>query len=220
MFRKIISRNAKTCEVIVSKIFPAGCGWQFGSILASYNSCHPSDLDFMMTCGMCEGLAVGMGHLVYMIGKDTVTEEVDLNQEMYRSIQYGSGSTLSGIVWQPAVDYFRDDGFLPTVMATGVCCGAFFFGGLVLSKYITKKHSKEIVTIETIKNNALLSLSIGGAAGMFVATDPLINDNFLRTVYGIGDSLSFDSIYMAGFATASGFMLIQSIQNLGKNWVD
>jgi hypothetical protein len=220
MFRRIISRNLKTTEVVVSKIFPAGCGWQYGSITATQQYCIPSDIQFALMCGGYEGLAVGMGHWTYMVGKKIVyDEEVDMRLETYKSLQFGTASMMSGIVWQPTVDFLRHDGFYMAATGTGLTCSVFFFGGLTLSKYLTCNKTNQVINIENTVKDALLSLSIGGATAMFVATDPLIYGNILKNIYGIGDTLDYNSIYMAGFSTASGFIGIQFIQNFNKNWI-
>ena len=230
MLRKIIQRNIKTTEIIISKIFPAGCGWQYGSIVATHNYYIPSDISFMLTCGIYQGMAVGVGHWLYMMTKKNTTDyihhtirpenPIDMTLETYKAIQFGTASVVTGTVWQPTVDLLRYDGFYTTAIGTGITCGAFFFTGLTLSKYICRPKTNQIINRGTIAKDALLSISIGGANAMSVATDPIIHGNILTPIYGIGDMLAYNSIYIAGFSTASGFMVIQFIQNFKPNWID
>ena len=72
-------------------------------------------------------------------------------------------------------------------------------------------------------NDALLSVSVAGAAGLFVATDVSLANNFLAGYFGITDNMSnLAGVGTAGLSTACGFTAIQMMQNtfLKKNWID
>ena len=79
-----------------------------------------------------------------------------------------------------------------------------------------------------MKNDAALSVSIGGATGAFVGTDiAYLNGegNFLKSTVGVYPSDSvLTSCVKAGTSTAIGFTGAQSVQNVvyknGKNWTD
>ena len=83
-------------------------------------------------------------------------------------------------------------------------------------------------THDGLANDALLSISIGGATAFFVGTDVAYADgagNWLRPVVGIEDAeAAAIGCVKAGCSTALGFVSAQSLQNLvmpaGKCWVD
>ena len=78
-------------------------------------------------------------------------------------------------------------------------------------------------TKENNMNDALLSVSVAGAAGLFVATDASLANNFLVSYFGITDNMSnLAGVGTAGLSTACGFTAIQIMQNgfLKKNWID
>ena len=79
---------------------------------------------------------------------------------------------------------------------------------------------------EKASNNVydmLLSVSVAGAAGLFVATDVSLANNFLISYFGITENMSnLAGIGTAGLSTECGFTGIQLFQNtfLKKNWID
>merc|ERR1719182_654222 len=73
-----------TLEVMVSKIFPAGFGWQGASILADNMGMSDSSLSFALTTGVGDGIGVLTGHTLFMMAKKAVTgnDSIDINIEI------------------------------------------------------------------------------------------------------------------------------------------
>ena len=80
-----MARTVQTVEAIVSKLFPAGCGWQSASIIAENAGYLPTTLPFFLSVGIGEGLAVGLGHLTYYGIKNRLSK-----QSIDMSLQRGS----------------------------------------------------------------------------------------------------------------------------------
>lgn len=71
-----------TAEVAISKIFPAGFGWQTAAYLAdAYGKLESTSPAFYLSTGIGDGLGVCMGHTLYMLGKKTVTGNSDIDME-------------------------------------------------------------------------------------------------------------------------------------------
>lgn len=81
---------------------------------------------------------------------------------------------------------------------------------------------------KNLKNDASLSLAIGGASGAFVGTDVNYlggDGNFLRPYVGVEAGMTdIEGCVRAGTSTALGFAVAQTAENLtftmGKNWTD
>merc|ERR1711918_226573 len=71
---------------------------------------------------------------------------------------------------------------------------------------------------QNLKNDASLSLAIGGGTSAFVGTDVAYLDgegNFLRPIVGIEDGVSdLQGCVTAGSSTALGFAVAQTAENL------
>ena len=221
------SRTFKTGEVIISKLFPAGCGWQAASILAESANYIPTSLPFFLTVGLGEGLAVGIGHITYYtIKKNIAHSNINLKEQIASSLQLGTAATMSGTIWQPSVNLFSSYGFFPSSIGTLCICGLTFYSGLRFSRSLYGNFlgmQLEKKTKENNVNDMLLSVSVAGAAGLFVATDVSLANNFLISYFGITDNMSnLAGIGTAGLSTACGFTGIQLFQNtfLKKNWID
>lgn len=222
-----ISRTIKTGEVVVSKLFPAGCGWQAASLVAESANYIPTTMPFFLTVGLGEGLAVGVGHLAYYtIKKNLADKTIDMKQQAGSALQLGTAATMSGTIWQPSVNLFADYGFLTSAIGTVGICGLTFYSGLRFSRSLYGNLLNlplEKKTKENNMNDALLSVSVAGAAGLFVATDASLANNFLVSYFGITDNMSnLAGVGTAGLSTACGFTAIQIMQNgfLKKNWID
>ncbi len=224
MLSTFIKRNVKTSEIIISKIFPAGCGWQSGSIIAENLSYTITDPMFYTIVGFKEALFVGSGHMIYYKIKSYNSDEININDEKNNALLLSSATFCSGYMWQPIVNQYSDMDFLITSTITGTYCSSSFLGGLLLSRllYPMLNYNIEKNNKETIKKDVGLSLSIGGATGLFVATDTELLNNFLANYLGINDNMStIECIYTAGISTSLGFFGIQTLQNvLKKNWLD
>jgi hypothetical protein len=65
-------RMATTVEITVSKLFPAGFGWQSFSIIAGNMGYKPTQAGFFLLTGIGDACGVGIGHFTYNIAKRQV----------------------------------------------------------------------------------------------------------------------------------------------------
>lgn len=230
----IVDRFIATAEVTVSKIFPAGFGWQTSSIIAENNFGFAADtMNFALTTGVGDGLGVLSGHCLYYGAKKAITDDdsINLESEFQTGILLGSAAFCSGTAWQPLVDVLQGANlsFNGVFAGTWVGCGLAFYAGLrggrtILSGFLN--HVEE-PTYENSKNDASLSCAIGGATGFFVGTDAayLPDQNFLIDFVGIQDGTpDLAGCAIAGTSTSMGFLASQSVFNIvyptGKCWND
>ena len=76
----VIGRRMQvTAEVGISKIFPAGFGWQTAAYFAENAGMEATDLSFYLSTGIGDGIAVCMGHTAYCAIKKGVTGDKDTN---------------------------------------------------------------------------------------------------------------------------------------------
>lgn len=230
---RLVHRFHVTAEVMVSKIFPAGFGWQGASILADNSGMSAESLNFALTTGLGDGLAVLAGHTLFMTAKKAVTDNknIDIGTELQTGVMLGSAAFCSGSVWQPVVDALTTAGcdFNTTAIGTTIACGSAFFGGLRLARTLYPRlglSTVEPASSSNLMSDATLSLSIGGATGAFVGTDVTFGgQNWLRPVVGIEDcTANLAGMVTAGASTSLGFTAFQSVQNVAfkpdNSWVD
>lgn len=208
----MLRRFKNTGHVMVSKIFPAGMGWQLGSVLAAGSD----PFTFALATGFGDALGVGAGHLTY----EAVFRGKKVSTERSTALLLSTAAFGSGSIWQPTVDTALSFGTVecvPVMFGTGVVCGTVFLGGLRLGRRIYDVPAVPLV------QDVQLATSIGGATGTFVATDPSLAGNVAADVLGITDT---DAILTAGIkagaSTASGFAAVQSVQNatVSRAWTD
>jgi hypothetical protein len=224
------NRLKVTAEVMVSKIFPAGFGWQYSSCIAADMGLEATDLGFFLTTGFGDFCGVLAGHSLYMLGKSLVTDGIDRSQEVKTGFWLASAAFCSGAAWQPIVNALQM-AQLPwagVALGTWATCGAAFYGGLRLGRMAYSPLN--IVPAASTENNvadAALSMSIGGATGAFVGTDVayLPAENPLGGLVGISEADSMATgCVKAGSSTFLGFFVAQMPQNIlwkkGKNWTD
>jgi len=228
----IASRFAVTAEVTVSKIFPAGFGWQSSSILAENMGFTPESMNFAFTTGLGDGIGVFLGHTAYFSAKKALTgSDINMTREKDIGILLGSAAFCSGTAWQPLVNALQGANltFNEVFFGTWIGCGAAFYTGLRVGRTILSgflEHVQE-PTFENGKNDVSLSVAIGGATGFFVGTDAayLPDQNFLIDVVGIKDGTpDLAGCAIAGTSTAMGFVTAQTVENFvfpaGKCWND
>jgi len=226
-----------TAEVAVSKIFPAGFGWQGASVIADSNFGLATDsAGFALTTGLGDATGVLIGHTTYFaIKKMVVDKDIDLGEQAQVGLLLGTGAFHAGTAWQPIVNFLHDQAhcsFTQTVAGTVAGCGFMFFVGLRVARHLYAGFMPAVAPpmYDNLRADAALSLSIGGATGCFVGTDVSfvhngIDQNWLRSVVGIEEGTS-DLVGMAtaGTSTALGFTALQMGQNVvypaGRNWVD
>ena len=229
----LTSRFISTAEVTVSKIFPAGFGWQTASIVADNNFGYATDsLNFALTTGVGDAIGVLGGHMAYFFAKKALVDaEINLTSELHTGILLGSAAFCSGTAWQPIVNALQGANlsFFSVFSGTWVGCGLAFYAGLRMGRTILSGPLTYIQepTYENSKNDASLSMVIGGATGFFVGTDAAYypEQNFLINIVGIQDGTpDLVGCAIAGSSTALGFMTSQSTFNLifpaGKCWND
>lgn len=224
-------RFLTTAEVTVSKIFPAGFGWQYSSGIAAGMGLEATDLGFFAVTGLGDATGVFLGHSTYYILKSFVDPSIKISTEMQTATLLGGAAFCSGAAWQPLVNALQCNGlpFEGVAMGTWVGCSIAFFGGLRLMR-IAMSPAGTVAgnDYDNLKKDASLSFAIGGATGAFVGTDVVYKEgagNFLKDAVGI---LETDSNLMgcvkAGASTSLGFAVAQTGENIvypmGKLWTD
>lgn len=229
----IVDRFIVTAEVTVSKIFPAGFGWQTSSIIAENNFGFAADsMNFALTTGVGDGVGVLTGHCLYYGAKKAMVDSsINMGAEFQTAVLLGSAAFCSGTAWQPLVDALQGANlsFHGVFAGTWVGCGLAFYGGLRAGRTILSGFMSHIEepTYDNSKSDASLSTVIGGATGFFVGTDAayLPDQNFLINIVGIPDGTpDLVGCAIAGTSTSMGFFASQSVFNVifpsGKCWND
>mmetsp|Transcript_23622 Transcript_23622/g.65551 ORF Transcript_23622/g.65551 Transcript_23622/m.65551 type:complete len:307 (-) Transcript_23622:1683-2603(-) len=230
----VANRFLVTTEVTISKIFPAGFGWQTSSIMAEkIFGFAPDTLNFALTTGIGDALGVLGGHCLYYSAKKALTRDIsiNLNSEFQTGVLLASAAFCSGTAWQPLVDALQGANlsFGSVFAGTWAGCGLAFYAGLRAGRTILSGFLPAIdePTYENSKNDVSLSCVIGGATGFFVGTDAayLSDQNFLIHLVGIADGTpDLVGCAIAGTSTSMGFFSSQSVFNViyptGKCWND
>lgn len=235
-----MSRFVVTAEVVVSKIFPAGFGWQAAATAAAAAG-YDGGIPFFLATGCGDAAGVMIGHTTYYAIKKAVYDpSIDMAAQAQTGIMLATAAFHAGTMWQPIVDFLHGTanlGFNETLAGTAAGCGAMFFIGLRVARglYSPFMSHVEAPTYGNLKGDAGLSISIGGATGFFVGTGAddfvvgtgaqAVDGNWLRPVVGIEASATdLSGMVSAGTSTALGFTTFQIVQNgvvpAGKNWVD
>lgn len=226
----VAARFGMTLEVVVSKLFPAGAGWQAASIVADGMGHAAESMQFAAITGVGDGVAVFAGHTSYNIVKKVVYDsEISLGSEMGTAAWLGAAATCSGGAWQPLVNTLQAADKLPfevVFAGTWLGCGTVFLAGLRIGRVIMPWMPKP--DNANFSSDAALSMAIGGASAFFVGTDVAYlngNGNFLRPLVGVEDiDTNLIGCVKAGSSTALGFTVAQSVQNVaypkGQAWCD
>uniref|UniRef100_A0A7S2YG15 Uncharacterized protein n=1 Tax=Entomoneis paludosa TaxID=265537 RepID=A0A7S2YG15_9STRA len=228
----MMDRFTVTAEVTVSKIFPAGFGWQTASVVADGLGYEADTLNFALTTGLGDAIGVLGGHCAYYAAKKTMYDSsIDMTKELHTGILLGSAAFCSGGVWQPLVNILQGANlpFNQVFAGTWVGCGMAFYLGLRVGRTILSgplEHIEE-PTYDNQKNDVSLSTAIGGATAFFVGTDAayLPAQNWLIGAVGIQDGTpDLVGSAIAGTSTSMGFVAAQSTLNAvypaGKCWND
>lgn len=223
-----------TAEVTVSKIFPAGLGWQSSSIIAEeYLGYAPDTAAFALTTGLGDGIGVMIGHYAYFAAKKSIMgdDSINMKREAQTGLLLASAAFCSGTAWQPLVDALQaaNLSFFQVFAGTWVGCGTAFYLGLRGARTILSGPCRYIhePTFENSVTDKSLSAAIGGATGFFVGTDTayLPAQNFLIGAVGIHDATpAMAGCVLAGTSTSLGFLTAQTTLNTiypaGKLWND
>jgi len=241
----VIRRFKLSLEITVSKLLPAGVGWQAMGTFASSLDLASSSASFALLTGIGDGLGVGLGHMLYKTCQRAIVrssnkkrspqeqlKEPSLPVELQTAIYLGSAAFCSGAVWQPVVNLLTEtfpSDFYSIMSGTGVVCTAAFFAGLRAGRILYGKSGLLPAiapnSIQNLKADAMLSVSIGGGAACFVGTDYNMIGNPFKNLLGIA---STDTALMgcirAGASTSIGYFAVQTAQNLtlpiGMNYLD
>jgi hypothetical protein len=222
----LMDRFQVTAEVTVSKIFPAGFGWQTAGTIAASANQAPDSLNFALCTGLGDALGVLIGHVAFYATKKALLRDqaINMTRELHTGILLGSAAFCSGTAWQPLVNVLQgaDLPFTQVFLGTWAGCGLAFYGGLRVTRTLLSGKLQYVhePTYENSKTDASLSVAIGGATGFFVGTDTayLPDQNFLIHLVGIQEGTS-DMV-----ASTLGFVSAQTTMNLiyprGKCWND
>jgi len=241
----VVRRFKMTFEITVSKLLPAGVGWQAMGTLASGLGVSSSSASFALLTGIGDGFGVGFGHMVYKScqrayiratnkrrSPQEQLKEPSLSSELETGIYLGSAAFCSGTIWQPVVNILSEtfpNNFYITLSSTGAVCAAAFFAGLRGGRFLYGSSGLLPVIApnskENLKSDALLSVSIGGGSACFVGTDYSMIGNPLKDLLGIAPTdTPLLGCLKAGTSTAAGYLTLQTGQNLalpiGKNYLD
>lgn len=214
----------------MSKLFPAGFGWQYSSCLAGAAGLGDTDLSFFVTTGVGDMVAVTAGHTGYYAVKSMFDKSLKFSEFATGGIWLGSAAFCSGGGWQPIVNgcHAMNMGFTSSCITVTVLCGSLFYTGLRVGRMFyggLLGLPLPSADYANLKADAQLSVSIGGAAACFVGTDVSYDDNWLRGLVGVEDGVTdLGGSITAGSSTALGFVVFQTAQNLavpaGRCWVD
>merc|ERR1719276_26639 len=230
----MMDRFKITAEVTISKIFPAGFGWQSSSIVAEeYLGYAPDTMAFALTTGLGDAIGVMAGHCLYFAAKKQITNDdsIDMERESQTGLLLASATFCSGTAWQPLVDALQGANlsFMQVFAGTWVGCGTAFYIGLRGARTILSGPCQYIQgpTYDNSTTDKSLSAAIGGATGFFVGTDTayLPAQNFLINAVGIHDvTPALTGCVIAGSSTSLGFLSAQTTLNAiypaGKLWND
>lgn len=222
------ARFVSTAEVTVSKLFPAGFGWQGASVIADGMKYEATELPFFAITGAGDFAGVLIGHTTfYGLKKALVDPSIDMGETVGSGVWLASAAFCSGFAWQPIVNFWQGMSvdFNTVFAGTWAGCGLAFYTGLRIGRIVMPWMPSG--DYRNLKNDASLSVAIGGATAVFVGTDTAYNpdQNWLRPVVGIEDGDS-DIVGMvkAGSSTALGFCGAQTFLNVaypaGKLWND
>ena len=221
-------RMQLTFEVIVSKIFPAGFGWQAASVVAGNQGFEADSLNFALTTGAGDFAGVLAGHSTYSICNAMLGRGGGLGGDLVAGLWLATAAFCSGTAWQPTVNFLHDTAgcnFAQSAVGCGIVTGFCFFVGLRIGRFIYKPLGLPGMDYANLCGDAMLSVSIGAATGTFVGTDITFPDNVIRPYFGVEDSMSdVEGMVRAGMSTSAGFLGVQTMQNVvmprGGNWLD
>lgn len=228
-----------TAEVTVSKLFPAGFCWQWGSGVAESMGMGAETAGFAFTTGMFDACGVTLGHIAfYTIAKGVYLPNLDGKEVAQTGLLLGSAAFCSGGLWQPLQNLTTEGwSFTPAAFFVGGGCTLAFWGGLRIFRKLYSGMGLDKVAAPDASNlfkDLQLSVSIGGAGAAFVGTDAAsyvgahtagVDTNWLRPIVGVEEAdAALVGMTKAGTSTAIGFAAYQMVQNIvwpaGKNWTD
>ena len=209
----------------VSKLFPAGFGWQYSSGIAEDTfGLEANDYGFFIVTGLGDFCGVFAGHFSYYLAKKILYDRsIVVGEQAHVALWLAAAAFASGGMWQPFVNFFQacsgeGNHFNTHLMATMACCGTMFYTGLRVGRYFLSPVLTGIPACDynNLRADAQLSVAIGGATACFVGTDVSYGDgNWLRPLVGVEDSFgTIHGCVLAGTSTALGFTTVQIAENI------
>ena len=222
-----LSRFKVLTEVCLSKIGPAGAGWWAANAYAdSILGYAATDVGYFAITGLGDASAVLLGHSVYFVLKKLWRPDISVVKELQTGTHLAGATFLSGFAWQPICNVLVEQPFLVAAAGVGTGCGTAFFAGLRLGRYALPLPAVAGADGDNLKDDAALSVSIGGATGTFVGVVVDFADNpFIGTPIAIlATASTLSGCFSSSQATIIGFAATQTAQNVlwpaGKNWID
>jgi hypothetical protein len=132
---RVGSRLRSSNTVAISKIFPAGAGWQAASLFAADNlGLESTSLAFFGAVGLGDFLGVFLGHTLFFLLKKLVRHDptIKMGEQLQVATLLGGAAFFSGATWQPALNALRFLGldFAGVFLGVGASCTLAFFTGL------------------------------------------------------------------------------------------
>lgn len=212
------ARMALTAEVLVSKIFPAGFGWQTASLVADQSfGLGAESAGFALMTGLGDFTGVFIGHALFYGIKNM---GANFGSELQTGTWLATSAFLAGTAWQPTVNALTAAGlgFNAVAVGTGAITGACFLVGLRVGRGVYGSFMPAIAkgTGANFVNDAQLSVAIGGGTACFVGTDVSFGDaNWLRPIVGVEETTpDLLGCVKAGTSTFLGFGAVQVAQNI------
>ena len=221
-----LSRFKVLTEVCLSKIGPAGAGWWAANAYADSIGYAATDVGYFAITGLGDASAVFLGHSVYFVLKKLWRPDISVVKELQTGTHLAGATFLSGFAWQPICNVLAEQPFLVAAAGVGTGCGTAFFAGLRLGRYALPLPAVAGADGDNLKDDAALSVSIGGATGTFVGVVVDFADNpFIGTPIAIlATASTLSGCFSSSQATIIGFAATQTAQNVlwpaGKNWID
>jgi hypothetical protein len=210
---------------------------------------HPQ-VYFLLT-GVGAALGVFMGQLAYASGVYAVTavtkhargEVVPTAKTLLMGLEFAAllsaGAFLAGFTWEPVVNSLlfalapattdANAVFVLILVCTLFIQGTVFFVGVQGARYLFSSllHFEAIdppLSSHTMTYDGTLSLSIGGAQGLFVATMTFASNPLTKT-FGVQSTTGpLVGSLRGGGSMVVGFLVVQTMQNIvfpaSTTWAD
>ena len=167
LLSRVGSRLRSSNTVAISKMFPAGAGWQAASLTADTLGLESTSLAFFGAVGLGDFLGVFLGHTLFFLMKKLVRRDpkIKMGEQLQVATLLGGAAFCSGATWQPALNALRFLGldFAGVFLGVGASCTLAFFTGLRVWR---KLLSPSMDTIErnsyqNQKSDVQLAIAVG-----------------------------------------------------------
>ena len=159
-------RNSNTAAI--SKIFPAGAGWQAASLVAAEKlGLASTSFAFFGAVGLGEFLGVFLGHTLFFLMKKLVRRDpkIKMGEQLQVATLLGGSAFCSGATRQPALNALRFLGldFTGVFLGVGVSCTLAFFTGMRVWRKLLSPSMDAIEpnSYQNQKSDVQLAIAIG-----------------------------------------------------------